>query len=208
MRGTAGTGGTAGGGRIATREGLYSSLVPSRYACLFVNEENPELVAAASCLGSAFRFLFNREGTCAVDYPVEGDVPQETPIADDKFEVETTRSDGLGEYTIRFSGESRVLLALRLAQDGRARSRAALSICNYCTICGLTRRAIAARGRRSAHFQQPRSPMGRTDLGTAFGGLLTETCAKHKAQCRARIGARVVGAAWPTTCSHSSAAER
>ena len=52
-----------------------------------------------------FGFLSNREGSCAVDYPLEGDATPEIPIVDNGFEVEIARTDGLGEYTIRFSGE-------------------------------------------------------------------------------------------------------
>jgi hypothetical protein len=57
-----------------------------------------------SCAG-AFWFTTNRQdGICGFSYP-DGEEAPEVPIVDNKFEVEMTRTDLDGEYTIRFSGE-------------------------------------------------------------------------------------------------------
>ena len=105
--GSAGAGGTAGsGGGVAPAEsGLYSYLTPGTYACLFVSDDRTKLVADPSCYSVAFRFLTNRVGPCVINYPIEGDDPQEIPIVDGKFEVQANQTDGLGDYTVEFSGE-------------------------------------------------------------------------------------------------------
>ncbi len=123
--GTAGTGGTAGsagsggaagtggGGGAAIGPGLYSSQPRGTLVCLFVNQDGTKLVADSSCpFGTgdpqmlAFRLtsIDPDQGSCAIDYPVEEDDPQEIPIVDGRFEIETTRTDAISAYTIRFSG--------------------------------------------------------------------------------------------------------
>jgi hypothetical protein len=88
-----------------TKKESLSWLLRRTYVCLFVNEDRTKLVADPSCLGLAFRFLSNRAGSCAVDYPLAGDPTPEIPIVNNRFEVEIARTDAFGEYTIRFSGE-------------------------------------------------------------------------------------------------------
>jgi hypothetical protein len=45
------------------------------------------------------------DDSCAITYPEEGDDPQEILIVDGRFEIEATRTDALGEYTIVVNGE-------------------------------------------------------------------------------------------------------
>jgi len=111
--GTGGAAGTGGGGGVAITPGLYSSSPRGTLVCLFVNQDGTKLVADDSCPWGpegqpvAFRLtsIDPDQGSCAIYYPVEGDDPQEIPIVDGGFEIETTQTDGIGEYTIRFSGE-------------------------------------------------------------------------------------------------------
>lgn len=115
--GTAGSGGTAGGGgtagsggsgAFAITPGLWSTGPRATSVCLFVNETGDALVADESCNQSgpdfwAFEFRTNRQppSICAFGYPLEGEVPQDVPIVDNKFDIEQIR----GDITIKFSGE-------------------------------------------------------------------------------------------------------
>jgi hypothetical protein len=114
--GSAGSGGNGSGGSggVAISPGLYSSQPRGTLVCLFVNQDGTKLVADSSCpFGPgdsqmvAFRLTSSDpvEGSCAVNYPVEGDEPQEIPIVDGRFEIDTTQTDGIGAYTIKVSGE-------------------------------------------------------------------------------------------------------
>ena len=114
--GTAGSGGNGSGGSggVAISAGLYSSQPRGTLVCLFVNQDGTKLVADSSCpfgtgdpqmVAFSLTSIDSVEGSCAVNYPVEGDEPQEIPIVDGRFEIDTTQTDGIGEYTIRVSGE-------------------------------------------------------------------------------------------------------
>jgi len=111
--GNGGAAGTGGGGGVAISPGLYSSQPRGTLVCLFVKQDGTKLVADSSCpfglAGEPVAFRLTSvpgdNGSCAISYPVEGDDPQEIPIVDGRFEIETTQEDGIGEYTIKFSGE-------------------------------------------------------------------------------------------------------
>lgn len=111
--GTGGAAGTGGSGGTAITPGLYSASPRGTLVCLFVSEDGTKLVADPSCpwgIGVpnvAFRLtsVDVDQGSCAITYPEEGDEPQEIPIVDGRFEIVTTRADGLGEYTIVVNGE-------------------------------------------------------------------------------------------------------
>ena len=112
--GTGGAAGTGGGGGGAISPGLYSSQPRGTEVCLFVNQDGTKLIADSSCpfgpgdppmLAFSFKSIDPAEGSCAISYPVEGDDPREIPIVDGGFEIETTQTDGIGSYTIRFSGD-------------------------------------------------------------------------------------------------------
>jgi hypothetical protein len=112
--GAGGAAGTGGGGGGAISPGLYSSQPRGTQVCLFVNQDGTKLIADSSCpfgtgdpqmLAFSLTSIDSVEGSCAISYPVEGDDPQEIPIVDGGFEIETTQTDGIGTYTIRFSGD-------------------------------------------------------------------------------------------------------
>jgi hypothetical protein len=112
MPGTGGSGGTAGagGGVSSITPGLYSAQPRGTLVCLFVNEDGTGLVADPSCrTNKAFYLLDTGEAMvqdeCLITYPDEGDAEQEVPIVDGRFEIEATRTDAIGEYTISVSGE-------------------------------------------------------------------------------------------------------
>jgi hypothetical protein len=107
--GSAGTGGGGSGGAAIT-PGLYSASPRGTLICLFVNQDGTKLVADASCRGGEAFYLLDLgeamvQDDCLITYPEEGDDPQEIPIEDGRFEIQATRTDGIGEYTIMVSGQ-------------------------------------------------------------------------------------------------------
>ena len=142
--GNGGTAGVGGGGGIVT--GLYSSQPRGAIRCLFVNQDGTRLVADPSCRGDVAFYLLDLgeamvQDDCLITYPEEGDDPQEVPIVDGQFTIETTRTDGLGEYTIMVNGEftengsvSGVGSHSRDCPDERAWSAGA-GCCSQCEFC-------------------------------------------------------------------------
>ena len=108
--GTGGTAGGGGGGGAAITPGLYSASPRGTLVCLFVNEDGTKLVEDPSCRGGAAFYLLDLgeamvQDDCLITYPEVGDDPQEIPIEDGGFEIQATRTDAIGEYTIMVSGQ-------------------------------------------------------------------------------------------------------
>ncbi len=109
--GTGGTAGTGGGGGAAITPGLYSASPRGTLVCLFVNEDGTKLVSDPSCRVDVAFYLLDLgeamvQDDCLITYPEEGDDPQEIPIEEDgSFEIQATRTDAIGEYTIMVSGQ-------------------------------------------------------------------------------------------------------
>lgn len=114
--GSAGAGGSGGSGGVDITPGIWTYWIGTQSVCLFVNEDATALVADGQCsqngidLASwAFEFRTNTvDVSCGLAYPMDGEVPQEVPIVNNSFMIETMRGDTLVKFGGTFTASNAV----------------------------------------------------------------------------------------------------